>query len=300
MSANGRYIKFNRFSMHDGPGVRTTLFLKGCPLHCEWCHNPEAISLKPELAFFERRCIMCGSCAMVCPTGAHKFIDGKHILERELCTACGDCELICPTRALVLYGKDIAPREAADKLLEDRAFYEESGGGVTISGGEPLIQADFCAELLKILKGEGIHTAIDTCGEAAWESFEKVLPYTDLFLYDIKHTESEKHREHTGKGNERILDNLRRISEYGAAIEIRIPLIPGFNDDEENLNNTGKMLGGLKGIAAVRLLAYHTYAHPKYAAIARTDTMPDVTVPNKEDLALAAVILEKYGLNTIY
>ncbi len=240
----------------------------------------------------------CGKCAEVCPTGAHVFRDGVHHLDRELCTACGKCVEACLPGALEYYGSEMSAEEAVAAVMEDRTFYATSGGGCTLSGGEPLLQAQFCAELFKLLGEEGVHRAIDTCGAVSWESFETVLPYTDLFLYDVKHTDDRRHREHTGGTNRGILDNLRRLSERGVPIEVRIPTIPGFNADEGSLAAMGKLLSGLPNIAGVRLLPYHL-ARSKYETVGRPDTMPDVMLLDDATMADAARVLRGCGVATV-
>ena len=294
----GRVLDIERMCVHDGPGIRTTIFLKGCPLHCHWCHNPESISPDPEIGFSKRKCVACGKCAEVCPTGAHVFRDGAHLLNHELCTACGECVDACLSGALEYHGREVPAEEAAAAVLEDRTFYAYSGGGCTISGGEPLRQAEFCAEVFEVLRDEGIHRAIDTSGAVEWESFRAVLPYTDMFLYDVKHTDDGLHRQHTGSSSLVILDNLRRLSESGVPIEIRIPTIPGFNVDERSMAAMGKLLSGLPNIVGVRLLPYHL-ARSKYEKVGRPDTMPHVTPPDADTMAGAAAILRGYGLETV-
>lgn len=288
----GRIANIIRFATQDGPGIRTTVFLKGCPLTCVWCHNPETISPAPELGYIARRCIGCGECARVCPQGAHTIADGHHSFDRDLCVACGACAEVCLGDALTLYGRKMSAAEVLATVLEDRTFYEQSGGGMTLSGGEPLLQADFCAELLAMARHEGLHTAVDTCGMVPWEAFEAVLPMTDLFLFDLKQMDGDLHRRYTGSDNAQILANLRRLSEAGAAIEIRIPLVPGINDDERFLRAAGELLRGLEGIRAVRLLPFNALSHSKYEAIGREDTMPDASPPSDEALARARAVLE--------
>ena len=320
----GRLLDIKRLSVHDGPGIRTTLFLKGCPLRCRWCHNPESVSPRPEIGLLKRKCVGCGKCAKACPTGAHVFRDGAHLLNRELCTACGKCVEACLPGALEYYGREVSVEDAVKAVLEDRTFYgvfahrpasrqvlnaglaglpmgkniAKSGGGCTLSGGEPLWQAEFCAELFRLLRKEGIHCAIDTSGAVEWESFEIVLPYTDMFLYDVKHTDDRLHREHTGSPNGRILDNLKRLSECGVPIEIRIPVIPGFNADEESMAAMGKLLSALPNIAGVRLLPYHL-ARLKYETVGHADTMPDVPPPSAAAMAAAAATLRRCGVGTV-
>jgi pyruvate formate lyase activating enzyme len=294
----GRVLEIERLCVHDGPGIRTTIYLKGCPLHCRWCHNPESVSPDPEIGFSQQKCIGCGKCAEVCPTGAHVFRDGVHLLSRDLCRACGKCVEACLPGALEYCGREVAAEEAAAAVLEDRTFYATSGGGCTLSGGEPLWQAGLCAEVLELLRNEGIHCAIDTCGAVEWESFQAVLPYTDMFLYDVKHTDDRLHREHTGSSCRPILDNLRRLSECGVPIEIRIPTIPGFNADEQSMAAMGDLLAGLPNVVGVRLLPYHL-ARSKYEKVGRPDTMPHVPPPDAATMDAAAAILRDCGLGNV-
>ncbi len=291
-----RYVDIKRFAVHDGPGIRTTLFLKGCALGCLWCHNPESISPRPELAIHFAKCRLCGDCAAACPN--HAIADGRHLFNRQACSACGRCVDACLFRALELYGRRITVEEAAARLLEDRIFYHDTGG-VTLSGGEPLLQAAFCAELLARLKAEGIHCAVDTCGHVSWEAFGRVLPLTDLFLYDFKVASTAKHKACTGQGNELILENLRRLDASGKLIEIRMIQVPGYNMEPADLHAAGEFLGALRNVTAVRLLAYHGLARSKYQTVGHTDTMPQVDSPSAEDLDRSAALLTPYGLRVI-
>ncbi|MBQ2955428.1 MAG: glycyl-radical enzyme activating protein [Clostridia bacterium] len=259
----GILMDVKRMAVHDGPGLRTTLFLKGCPLSCLWCHNPEGQRPKPEIGLFPEKCIGCGKCREVCPNGT---------AGRAACIVCGACASVCTAGARKLYGREITLDEALRIALEDRIFYG-STGGVTLSGGEPLMQADFAAALLRELCARGVHTAVDTCGHAPWSAFEKTLPYCGLYLFDVKHMDSEKHRAATGRGNGLILENLARLSAAGARIQVRIPLIPGINDDEENILRTGEFLKKI-GPEKIKLLPYHDMAHVKYRAIGMEDTLP--------------------------
>ena len=299
MSREGAIVDLKRFAVHDGPGIRTTLFLKGCPLSCLWCHNPESIRRGAELGLLKNKCVLCGECAKVCPESCHSFSDGTHRIDRSKCIACGKCVSACLYDALILYGRRLSAEEAARLILEDRFFYEYSNGGATVSGGEPLLQTEFCAELFRLLKTEGVHCTVDTCGNVPWSAFERMLPLTDLFLYDFKEIDSEKHKAFTGVPNERILENLKRLSGCGVPIEIRMPLVPEYNMSDSDLAGAGEFLAGLGNITAVRMLAYHSLAHSKYESVGHTDTMPDVPAPSAEMMERAERILSGFGLRTI-
>ena len=273
-----------RFAVHDGDGIRTTVFFKGCSLRCLWCHNPESIGFEPQIAFYKSKCIGCGECAAICPAKAHKAADGKHIFERDLCIACGKCESVCPKGALKRYGTEMTVEELLPLLMEDKDFYETSRGGVTLSGGECLCQADFCAELLKALKEEGINTAVDTCGFVPKENIDKVISYTDTFLYDIKAIDEEVHMNCTGQSNNLILENIKYIDSLGKAIEVRIPYVPNYNDDQ--IDKIAEFLKHLKNLKAVRVLPYHNYAGSKYIALDMKNTLPNI-VPTDEEIKLA-------------
>jgi pyruvate formate lyase activating enzyme len=294
MTPPGTIFEVKRFAVHDGPGVRTALFLKGCPLRCRWCHNPEGMAPRPQLAYYGHKCRHCGECVAACPRSAHSLADGRHFFARDKCVACGACQDACLGRAIKLFGCTLTVEEAFKIAMEDRAFYRD-GGGVTLSGGEPLLQDEFCAGLFRLLKKEGVHCAIDTSGAVQWESFEKVLPWTDMFLYDVKHADGRRHREHTGVSNRQIIENLKRLTQRNVPVEIRIPVIPGFNDDPESIDAIGALLGGLRNIVAVRLLPYHP-ARSKYEALGCPDTMPEVEAPSKAGLADIAARLGRFSL----
>ena len=291
------YIDVKRFAVHDGPGIRTTLFLKGCTLKCIWCHNPESIAVEKVLAIHFPKCTSCGSCANICPL---HFFDEKNIhhFKREDCRKCGRCVGECPAGALELAGKKISVEDAATLLLEDRIFYQD-GGGITLSGGEALLHKDFCKELLEIMQQEKIHCAVDTCGNVPWQNFEEVLPFTDMFLYDFKCADAEKHRRFTGKDNLLIRENLKRLSSQGKDIEIRMLMVPEHNMEDADLMAAGEELSRLENITAVRLLPYHSFARNKFLAVGMPDTMPHVISPDENMLESAAEILRKYGLKVI-
>lgn len=296
----GWIFDIKRFAVHDGPGIRTTVFLKGCPLRCIWCHNPESISPKPERVFLPDKCIACGACMEVCPQGAWQVsASGRRVYYPERCDLCGRCVEACYAEALVMYGREVTVEDVMAEVRKDAAFYERSGGGVTLSGGEPLMQADFTAALLRQCKAEGFHTALDTCGHAAWEAVEKALPHVDLVLYDVKYVDPDRHREQTGASNRRILANLRKLSRRGVPVEVRMLIIPTVNDSPDDIEAAADFLAPLENITAVRLLAYHRLAGSKYERLGRENTMPDVGPPGREQLERIAARIASRGLKVI-
>ena len=288
MKANIFEIK--RFAVHDGDGIRTTVFFKGCPLKCVWCHNPEGISYKPQLALYLHKCSLCGECVKVCPANAHKISDGKHIFEKEKCMVCGKCEETCYFDAITLYGKKMSVDEVENILIEDMEFYENSGGGITLSGGECLMYPEFCRELLQRMKKRGIHTAVDTSGYVKKEAIDTVIDYTDIFLYDIKAIDEEVHRKCTGHSNKTILENLIYIDTLGKKTEIRIPYVPGYNDGE--IKKIGLFIKNLKNVTGIRVLPYHNYARSKYESLGMENTLPE-NIPEKVSVQKAQEYLDK-------
>ena len=270
-----------RFAVHDGDGIRTTVFFKGCPLKCVWCHNPEGISFERQLGYYRNKCINCGECVSACPNNAHKMVDNKHFFERNLCIGCGKCVDKCLGSAMVLYGKEITVNELLPMLLEDRDFYETSGGGVTLSGGECLRQSEFCAELLKRLKENGINTAVDTCGYVSKEIIDKIIPFIDTFLYDVKAIDVDVHIKCTGKSNNRILENLKYIVSLDKAVEIRIPYVPEYNDNQ--IEKIARFLKELGDIKKIKLLPYHNYAGSKYEALGMDNTLT-IKLPEEDEI----------------
>lgn len=291
-----KIFEIKRFAVHDGDGIRTTVFFKGCPLKCIWCHNPEGILNDSELAYHQHKCISCGECISVCSTGAHTLENGSHNFNREKCIACGKCKKICLGNALTFYGKEITIDELLPILLQDKEFYNNSNGGVTLSGGECLLYADFCANLLKQLKENGIHTAVDTCGFVSRTALDKVIPYTDIFLYDIKAYSEETHIKCTGHSNKQIIENLLYLDKKSCKLEIRIPYVPDFNDNE--IEKIGSFLSKLNNLTKVRLLPYHNYAGSKYIALGMKNTLPS-RLPTTEELNFAILKLKSFGLNVI-
>jgi len=264
----GIITAMQRMCMNDGPGYRTSVFMKGCHLDCQWCHNPEGKSRYPEVIPFVANCTGCMECLEVCPTGALSIIgESKPRIDRGLCSTCLQCVNICKYDALILWGKIVTVEYVMDEVMEDKVFYMHSGGGMTLSGGEPMVQPEFTLALMKAAKDGEIGTALDTCGQAPWEDFEKVLEYTDLVLFDIKIMDSDEHRLYSGLGNELILENAKRIASSGINMRIRIPVIPGRNDSRENWEATAKFIESLGDpVQGVDLLPYHPYAGGKYKA----------------------------------
>jgi len=297
MNIKGLLMDVKRFAVHDGPGIRTTLFLKGCSLKCIWCHNPEGIPGKPQLAYYDHKCISCGECLKVCPAQAHDMTAQGHVFDRSKCIACGQCEPVCLGEALKHYGREVTVEEAVRIAMEDVDFYGQEGG-VTISGGEPLLQTEFAREFLAAMKQRGVHTAVDTCGNVPWSAYEEVLPYTDMFLYDIKHIDPHKHQKLTGRTNDLILNNIRALSNAGARIEVRIPLVPGCNDDAETLNGMAELLASID-VERVKILPYHSLARSKYKALGMQDTMPDAASPTDDRLHEVVKLFREKGVNAI-
>jgi pyruvate formate lyase activating enzyme len=273
-----------RFCVHDGPGIRTTVFFKGCNLHCFWCHNPESISTKPEVQYLSMKCIGCGKCFSACPRGCHSVCDGQRTFDRSACLGCAQCTQACPSEALTMVGKAYTVQDVLDVVLRDKPFYKGSGGGLTCSGGEPMLQKDFLVELLARAKAEGLHTAVDTAGNVPWRFYEEILPYTDLFLYDIKCMDNARHAAATGADNRLILENIVRLSGEGAKIWVRIPVIVGVNDTAENMEQTAELLKPLEGVELVELLTFHRLGGGKYESIGKVYGAMELLPAAKEEM----------------
>lgn len=288
-----------RFSVDDGPGIRTTVFFKGCNLSCLWCHNPECISGGFSTQLVANSCRLCGKCLDKCPRGAHEFDleTGIHTIERSKCIGCGECAYFCPHSALKIIGKQYDPEELMGLILKDKRYFDSSEGGVTFSGGEPMLQVDYLCEMLRLCKEAGIHTAVDTAGCVPFESFEKIMPYTDLFLFDIKIWDDEKHVEATGVSNVRILENLQKLTEAGADVFIRTPVIMEWNGDLAQFEGISGFLAGLKnGVKLIQLLPYHSYGVGKYDNIGLVNRIKDHTPPTDEFMQQALQIYLDKGL----
>lgn len=291
--ASGSVFDVRRFSTHDGPGIRTTVFLKGCPLACAWCHNPESQRREPELLFRSERCTACGACVSHCQAGAiAKAPPGERPeTDRARCTACGACVAACASRARTVVGSMQTVGDLLNEIDRDGLFYEESQGGVTLSGGEPLAQPEFAAALLRECRGRRIHTVVDTCGFAAESALAAVAAHVDLFLYDIKLLDDERHRAWTGVSNAGILRNLEDLSTGGSRLWIRYPLVPRVNDAREDLVDLGRLVARLSGVEAVQILPYHVAAERKFAHLGRPYTLAGLCAPDLEAAETAAAVV---------
>jgi pyruvate formate lyase activating enzyme len=272
MAADPQGIIFDikKYALHDGPGIRTTVFLKGCHLACAWCHNPEGLGAAPEVVYRPDRCLGCGACVDRCERAALTLTAGGIVCDDASCVDCGCCALVCPALARESAGRSLRASVVVAKVLKDQLFYDESGGGVTFSGGEPLLQPEFLLALLKGCGRHELHRCVDTSGCVPWETLSAAARHTDLFLYDLKHMDAEAHMRATGVGIDRIHKNLRRLDDMGAAIIIRLPLIPGFNDDDTNIAQLCDFITPLTGVEKVHLLPYHDFQVAKYERFGRT------------------------------
>ena len=297
MQAQAVITTIQKFSVHDGPGIRSILFLKGCPLRCQWCANPENIAPQPQLMLYPLKCIHCGLCISRCPQGAISTRDGALSFQAERCTNCGTCTKVCASQARVLKGAWMTAQEARQEIDRDLPFYQNSGGGVTFSGGEPLLHPAFIIEIAQEYRQMGLNSAVETCGCVSWDAFEAVLPWIDLFLFDLKCIDSAKHQQYCGRGNEQILSNLSRLCQCARVI-VRMPIIPGINDTDEDLRLAGAYLSERKEhIEAVHCLPYHNMGLSKYEALHMDYQLPDVALPKSEAMNRIKTFLESYGLH---
>ncbi len=290
----GKIFDIQRFCIHDGPGIRTTVFFKGCPLRCIWCHNPESISMQKELIYRSHKCIGCRMCEKVCNYGVHHFDEGYHVVDYEKCTKCGRCIEICCYEAVSLVGREMSVREVMDSIKIDIPYYSNDGG-VTLSGGEPMFQPQFALALAEAIKKEGINLCIETCGLAPAEQFIKIAPYVDLFLYDYKATSESIHKELTGASNKLILENLDLINSMDKKIILRCPLIPGINDSKDHLKGIADTARKYRNICKVEILPYHRMGETKRIQIGKAESLPHINQPSKEQKFEWLRQLEDYG-----
>lgn len=290
----GRIFNIQRYSIHDGGGIRTIVFLKGCPLSCVWCSNPESQKFSKEILFDEKRCLNCKSCFSACKYNA--ICEGKSRVNLAACKLCKECLEVCYTNALRLAGEDKNVEEIVEEIKKDRPFYMESGGGITLSGGEPASQWQFAAALLDACKNEGIHTAMETCGYAPEKNFLELAKRLDLLLYDIKHINDEMHKKITGVGNEQILKNAKAAAEITKQIIVRIPVIPHYTDSKENIEGIASFVANLQSIEEIHLLPYHCYARGKYTELGREYPLSELMSPSKEYMEELVRLVEKHGL----
>ena len=299
-NAEDRGVVFNiqRFSIHDGTGIRTTIFLKGCPLRCGWCSNPESMRLSPEIITRDIKCIRCSKCVEACPQQAITTVDNTRIIHWEKCNYCMKCAEVCPSGAIEAVGRYMSVAEVLDTVGRDAGYYRRTGGGMTLSGGEPLVQWQYALKLLQEAKKRGFHTTLDTCGYANWEVLDEVLNYTDLVLYDVKHLDSERHQEATGVPNEQILDNLRKtVGKAATMVWVRYPVIPQFNDTDKEIEELCRfVLAEVPSVEKLSLLPYHKFAETKYSAIGREYPYKGIPLHTEERIEDFKKIAESHSL----
>jgi len=298
--ATGTIFDIQRFSVHDGPGIRTLVFFKGCPLACLWCSNPESQGFDAELLFDPGKCVACGGCAEVCPHRAVRLEADRVQYDRERCVACGQCVDVCYAEARTMAGKRVTVAEIVAEVRKDAPFFVRSGGGVTLGGGEPLAQADFARGILTECRAQAIHTAIETCGHVSWSTLEAMLPWTDLFLFDLKHLDTLKHRTHTGGDVDLILSNLRHLVAARSSVTVRVPVVPDFNATPEDIRAIADRVVSL-GIQELHLLPYHRFGQNKYHLLGRPygftggEKVPDAALSRLRDVAADAGLIVRVG-----
>jgi pyruvate formate lyase activating enzyme len=295
----GTVARIERLAVHDGPGIRTVVFLKGCPIRCSWCSSPETQRNEPELLFDPLRCLRCSACVAACPAGAvDQTLDGGITTDRSLCKGCGQCAQICPSGSRRLVGRTVTVAQVLSEIEKDEVFYYRSGGGVTVSGGEPLAQAAFTREILKSCVARGIHTAMETSACAPWDRIDALLDFLDLVFVDVKHMDDAVHRQVTGTGNREVLENIQRLAAApgSPAVILRVPVIPGINDSAENVQRTAEFAAGLGRVRRVELLPYHRYGLHNYEATGRWCQTAAVAAPTEERMQQLAALVAARGV----
>lgn len=272
----GIVFDIQKFSVHDGPGIRTTVFLKGCNIRCQWCHNPESFSKKPQLSYENGNCIQCRACENVCPQGVHTFVQNEHLVDFSKCSACGVCAENCMFQALKIFGKEMTSEQVLQEILKDKKYYQTSGGGVTVSGGEPSVQYEFLLEILQKCKDNGIHTCIETNGIMEQDKCRNLSRYTDLFLLDYKATGEELHKALTRAGNKKMLENLEMLDLLGKEVILRCPVIPGLNDKKEHFEAIKHLKEKHRNITKVEIMAYHSLGKFKWDSLGLAYTLSDI------------------------